>query len=217
PLPVWRRGTPPALLARTVLVATGVQDRRLPMSVELHAEALRHGLVRYCPICDGFEISGRNVGVVGSNDHAIDECKFLRSYTNRLCLVLDRAGGLTPSQHKEMAAIGVLVAPGPAVAFEIEPSGISLACGAGRLCFETIYAALGSDSCSGLARDVGACLSAEGCIETDRHQRTSVKNVYAAGDVVPGLNQISSAIGQAAVAATAIRNDLAQEKLPLWG
>ena len=42
----------------------------------------------------------------------------------------------------------------------------------------------------------------------DAHQQTSVDGLYAAGDVVIGLNQIAVAMGHAAIAATAIHNRL---------
>jgi len=45
--------------------------------------------------------------------------------------------------------------------------------------------------------------------------RSSVADLYAAGDVVIGLDQISHAMGQGGVAATAIRNDL-EKKRPMW-
>ena len=48
-----------------------------------------------------------------------------------------------------------------------------------------------------------------------RHMRTSVPGLYAAGDVVIGLDQISHAMGQGGVAATTIRNDLEKQR-PLW-
>ena len=48
----------------------------------------------------------------------------------------------------------------------------------------------------------------DGCLLVDAHQRTTVAGVYAAGDVVLSLDQISVAMGQAAIAATAIHNDL---------
>ena len=44
------------------------------------------------------------------------------------------------------------------------------------------------------------------------HQRTDVPGIYAAGDVVLGLDQISHAMGEGGVAATTIRNDLAKER-----
>jgi thioredoxin reductase (NADPH) len=42
----------------------------------------------------------------------------------------------------------------------------------------------------------------------DDHQRTTVSGLWAAGDVVRGLAQISVAMGQAAIAATDINNSL---------
>ena len=56
--------------ARTVLLATGVMNRRPPMDESLHAEALARGLIRYCPICDGYEVTDRKVGVIGSGRRA---------------------------------------------------------------------------------------------------------------------------------------------------
>jgi thioredoxin reductase (NADPH) len=49
----------------------------------------------------------------------------------------------------------------------------------------------------------------------DNHQRTTVAGLYAAGDVAKGLDQISHAMGEGGVAATTIRNDIAETCLLL--
>ena len=90
----------------------------------------------------------------------------------------------------------------------LEDEGLSLDWAGGRKTFDTVYPALGSDVHSDLARGLGAALTADGCVKVDAHQRTSVSGLYAAGDVVIGLDQISHAMGEAGVAVTAIRNDL---------
>jgi thioredoxin reductase (NADPH) len=46
----------------------------------------------------------------------------------------------------------------------------------------------------------------------DDHQRTSIPGLFAAGDVAKGLDQISHAMGEAGVAATTIRNMLAEQR-----
>ena len=61
---------------------------------------------------------------------------------------------------------------------------------------------------SELAAQLGAQTSEDGCMVVDGHQRTDVPGLYAAGDVVLGLDQISHAMGEGGVAATSIRNDL---------
>ena len=55
---------------------------------------------------------------------------------------------------------------------------------------------------------IGARCDDSGCVYVDKHQRTSVEGLYAAGDVVSDLDQIVVATGHAAVAATAIHNSL---------
>ncbi|HEU4704691.1 MAG TPA: FAD-dependent oxidoreductase, partial [Sphingomicrobium sp.] len=80
----------------------------------------------------------------------------------------------------------------------------------GRLRFDSVYPALGSRVRSELAAEAGARTSADGCLVVDAHQRTDVPGLFAAGDVVKGLDQISHAMGEGGVAATAIRNYLAE-------
>jgi thioredoxin reductase (NADPH) len=61
---------------------------------------------------------------------------------------------------------------------------------------------------SRLALDLGAKATKEGNLLVDDCQRTSVKGLYAAGDVVSDLHQISVGLGHAAIAATKIHNEL---------
>jgi thioredoxin reductase (NADPH) len=60
---------------------------------------------------------------------------------------------------------------------------------------------------------VGAEINPEDCcLVCDEKMRTSVEGLYAAGDVVHGLDQISHAMGEGGQAATTIRNDLAAKR-----
>jgi thioredoxin reductase len=73
--------------ARSVLLATGVTNRRPPIDDDIHAEALRRGHRRYCPVCDGYEVTGKNVAVIGDDEKAVAECEFLRSFTDSLTMI----------------------------------------------------------------------------------------------------------------------------------
>jgi thioredoxin reductase (NADPH) len=97
---------------------------------------------------------------------------------------------------------------GPATDFAISKDGIACRTADGLMLFDAIYPALGAEIHSSLAVAVGADAREGGCLIVDDHARTSVEGLYAAGDVVLGLDQISGAMGQAALAATTIRNDL---------
>ena len=94
-------------------------NRRPPMDEELHDEALARGLIRYCPICDGYEVTDKKVGVIGSDSRGVAEAIFLRSFTADVTLIApDKA--LTPDGRGPAEAEGrrnrLLDGPAQAVA-----------------------------------------------------------------------------------------------------
>ncbi|HEV8406615.1 MAG TPA: NAD(P)/FAD-dependent oxidoreductase, partial [Sphingomicrobium sp.] len=195
--------------AHAVLIATGVTNRRPPMDENLHDQALARGLVRYCPICDGYEITDKRVGVIGSDHHGVSEALFLRSYTSNLVLIApDKTLQLGSDDQQKLRKAGIECVDGPAQAVAIFDDCIVVDTAEGHYTFDSIYPALGSDTHTQLADMVGADLSNDNCIKVDNHQRTSIPGLYAAGDVVIGLDQISHSMGEGGVAATTIRNDL---------
>jgi thioredoxin reductase (NADPH) len=199
--------------AKTVLLATGVTNRRPPMDEALHDDALARGLIRYCPICDGYEVTDKKVGVIGSDSNGVAEALFLRSFTADITLIAPHAElDLEPEDHQRLEAAGIVMVDGPAQAVAITGDCIVVDTAEGHFTFDSVYPALGSDTHTQLAEMVGARLDEDGCIGVDARQRTSVPGVYAAGDVVIGLDQISHAMGEGGVAATTIRNDLAKEQ-----
>ena len=200
--------------ARTVLLATGVANRRPPMDEELHDEALARGLIRYCPICDGYEVTDKKVGVIGSGHNGVAEAAFLRSYTADITLIApDSTHKLAAADKARLEALGVRTVDGPCHAVAALNDAIVVETPHGHHTFDSLYPALGSDIHNELATQIGAALvDGTGCILVDAHQRTSVPGAYAAGDVVIGLDQISHAMGEGGVAATTIRNDLGGEQ-----
>jgi len=205
-----------SVAARTVLLATGVVNHRPPMPDDLHDRAVAAGRLRYCPVCDGFEVTDRRVAVIGTGDHGTREALFLRSYTRDVTLVArDGAPDLDPECEARLDAAGVRRLGGPCRNWTLTDDDIAFETTDGRVEADSVYPALGSAIRSELAIGVGARASDGGCLEVDDHQRTSVAGLYAAGDVVRGLDQISHATGEAGVAATTIRNEL-DERRPLW-
>jgi thioredoxin reductase (NADPH) len=199
--------------ARTVLLATGVVNHRPNILPEVHDPALERGLIRYCPICDGYEVTDRRVGVVGTGDHGTREALFLRGFTRDVTLISPEAEHLLDDAcAAKLDEAGIVRVQGPCGGWAIEGEQLALDTARGRMRFDSVYPALGSRIRSHLAVAAGARASDEGCLEVDDHQRTSVPGLFAAGDVVKGLDQISHAMGEAGVAATTIRNLLSERR-----
>jgi thioredoxin reductase (NADPH) len=195
--------------ARTVLLATGVTNNRPTLMPQpLHDEAVARNLVRYCPICDGYEVTDADVGVIGSGERGTHEALFLRSFTRHVTLIAPEARhDLTDAGRAALDDAGIALVEGPIMHYAIEGARIVATTATGVLAFAALYPALGSKIHYELAHAVGAQSTDTG-ITVDTHQRTTVAGLYAAGDVVLGLDQISHAMGEAAVASTTIRNDL---------
>jgi thioredoxin reductase (NADPH) len=195
--------------ARSVLLATGVINIRPTMPDDLHDEALARGLLRYCPICDGYEVTDQPVGIIGTGERGLREARFLRSYTANLTLIAPEGPHeLDDAKRADLADAGIAIADGPP---RLSISGDLMRVDTPEHAFEfaSVYPALGSTMRSELAQQLGAASTDDGCLCVDSHQRTSVPGLYAAGDVVLGLDQISHAMGEGGVAATTMRNDLA--------
>ena len=197
------------IAARTVLLASGIADAGLP--IENWHEAVACGAVRLCPVCDGFDVLDKRIAVVTSAKNPVGHALFMRTFSANVSLFTRSEGPLLgPDEQRilDQARVRVIEAP---------LKGISMS-GAMKPVLHTddgedhhadvVYPMLGEQARSDLASALGATTADCSELVVDAHQQTSVPGLYAVGDVVRGLNQISVAAGQAAVAATHIHNSL---------
>lgn len=202
------------LWSRNVIVCTGVKDR-LPALPGI-AAVESADLLRYCPVCDGYEHTRRRIGVIGNSIHGVREAAFLRNFSSDVCFIgtEDAAEDLSAAVRE----VGLRQVSGVAQRFAVDPDRQALVMTDDSLVhrFDVLYAALGVDPCTQLAAKLGAQLDGTNSLVTDAHCCTSVKNLYAAGAVVRALDQINVAVGHAAIAATAVHNTLGQRSLLRW-
>lgn len=193
--------------ARRVLLATGSIDNE-PDLPNL-TDAIRRGLVRYCPICDGFEAAGKRIGVIGHGSHGLGEAVFVaRSYSRDVTLLtLGQPLVLTREEQARLDAHGIKVVREPVDALEVEGERIAaFRAGGCEHRFEVLYSALGLRRRAELGIALGADHDDTGALIVDDHNQTSVRGLYAAGGTVRGLDQIVVAMGHAAIAAVSIHN-----------
>lgn len=200
-----------ALRARRAILACGVEDEEpeAPDSAGVFA-AVKQGLLRLCPICDGWESSGLKLGVIGSCDHAVAEALFLRTYSDRITVIVPRSlGHVSGTRRAELEAAGMKLVETEDEALQIHGDRVGcMTVGGEEHMFDVVYAALGSRPKNQLAVSAGAGLGEDGRLEVGAHGETSVTGLYAAGDLVHGLNQVAVATGEAARAAIAVHNSL---------
>lgn len=197
------------LEARTVILATGTENRRPDVDPETHQLALEKGQLRYCPVCDGFEASDQAIGVIGATDRGVAEAMFLRTYSSDVTLLAVEAMDIDAQDRSCLDRAQIKLEHRPLAQLHFGEIGVTAQLRDGQtLRFDTVYPALGSESNDMLAKALGLEMGDGCCIAVDQKQRTSRKGVYAAGDIVHALDQISVAVGHAAIAATTLHNDL---------
>ena len=191
--------------ARFVLLATGVVDV-MPAMDGLEAGIAAHA-VRLCAICDGYEASDADIAVLAPVDVGIHHAAFLRSFSRTVAVVPSEAGEPSPDCARVAAEAGIELLPA-AVSMRCEADACVVETEAGTRRFDTLYPVLGSDAQSRLATELGAAVDDNGELIVDARMQTSVDGIYAVGDVVSALNQISVAMGHAAIAASALHRRL---------
>ncbi len=195
------------IAARTVLLATGIVDRE--PEIPGYEAICNHELVRFCPICDGFEFSDQVLGVIGRGEHGVREARFIRRFSRDVTLIDIGSEPLAAPLQEKLSAAGVarVSAVGGELALGDEDPVVRLRLPDGsEHRFDALYCTLGSKVRSQLALDLGAAQDEQHCLKVDAHLQTSLPGLYAAGDVVSSLDQLAVAAGQAAIAATAIHN-----------
>ncbi len=199
--------------ARGLILATGVETNLAKLDSGDHNAAVRNGVLRYCPICDGFEHSDEPIAVLGSDLHGAAEATFLRQYSSNVTLIPKWQVALTDKQRAELEASGVDVLEGRVLRLDAteEAMFVAIEGEAKPRRFDTLYPAFGSTPRSELAVMLGPLTDPKGCIPFGAFSDGLLPGVYAAGDVIEGLDQISVAIGQAAMAATRLHNWLREQ------
>jgi thioredoxin reductase (NADPH) len=192
--------------AMTVLLATGVNDRKPPIAGI--REATLAGAVRWCPICDGFEVQHKTVALLSPAREGYNHALFLRTYTADLTWFVQGEAALDPAQM--LSNLNIRVIEEPFSLIEALPGTtvrLTTKTGVART-FDTIYPMIGCEPRVELLQDLQPRQDSFKQLWVDAHQQTSIPGIYATGDVVHALNQMTVGAAHAATAATAIHNSL---------
>lgn len=195
--------------SKTVILATGVKD----VEPELPGlqEAIKSGLVRHCPVCDAYEVIDKKIGIIGNSPSILKEALFLKRYSCDVTLITESKIQFSSLDLKKIKESNLKMIELPILKIKKKERHNLSFCfeKLGSVNFDTIYSALGCSKNNELSLQLGANHS-KGELIVDCFQQTSVAGLYAAGDIVSGLNQICVAQAQGAIAASAINSLLNQ-------
>jgi thioredoxin reductase (NADPH) len=213
-----------SLRAAAVIIAAGSRLRGLHVA---GADRLLGKGVSHCASCDGAFFAGQEVCVVGGGDSALDEALILATHASRVTL-LHRSHSLAAQRVlvDRASACGKIEIIPDAVLEDIlgedAVSGVRWrdhATGAvATKAVRGVFVYVGLEPNTAFLRDVVA-LDAAGHVETDTMMRTSLRGVFAAGDIRKNsVAQLAAAAGDGATAAVSafryLRNEFASAPSP---
>lgn len=121
-------------------MATGLVDTR--PEIEGFDVEVDGSIVRYCPICDGFEATDKEICVMGNAEHAGGKAIFLRTFSNSVTLLTPDSPSGSVDVHGELADAGVRIFEGPA-RLRQEGRKIVVSLQDAELHFDLLYPVLG--------------------------------------------------------------------------
>ena len=205
------------LKAKAVLIATGSDYKKLgiPGEKEFYAKG-----VHYCATCDGAFYRDKKLVVVGGGNSAVQEAIFLTRFTSHIDLlvrstikaseILQRdlqkyvdEGKITV--HLDTSTDEIIASDGENVDTVIGTQNGE------KVKFETggVFIFVGLLPNTGFLKDTKVALDEVGLIKTDSDLQTTVRGIFASGDVRSGATmQIASAVGEGATVALKMREYL---------
>lgn len=193
-------------LARTVVIATGANPRKLGLAGE---DALTGRGLHYCAHCDGRFYKGKTVAVVGGGNSAASDALYLSRLASKVYLI-HRRDSLRATKIYQAPLLGAenvepiwnstvqeyAVENGRLTGVRLETRGE----GVRTLPLDALFVSVGREPATAWLGDA-LKLDAQGYLVADESTRTEIDGVYAVGDVrTKALRQVVTAVADGATA-----------------
>ena len=196
------------LRSRRLLLAFGLRDEwpKVPGLRQVYGSA-----AHVCPDCDGYDTRGQKVVVIASGRKAAGMALNLTTWTRDIVVCTNgRPPDLDADQCAKLEALNIpvlsaridrVVPQGDRIyALELE-GGMHLDC-------DHLFFALSQRPADDLGAQLRCDRDEDGQIVVSEHQQTSVRYVWAAGDITPGPQLAIVAAAEGVVAALSIHKSL---------
>jgi thioredoxin reductase len=199
--------------AHRLLLATGLRD----LTPDCPGFREFYGLsVHHCPDCDGFEVKDKRVAVLAHGDNVAAFTRNLLTWTRKITVLTDR-NEISTKDRAKLSSLDVAIRTDGIVALDGDKSTGQLQ----RVLFsegeplecDALFFNLGTELATNFHETLGCRLDPEcGLLWVDETQQTSIKGVYAAGDITPHSQLAVVAAAEGAMAGIHIHRSLIGEE-----
>ncbi|GHF97846.1 pyridine nucleotide-disulfide oxidoreductase [Deinococcus piscis] len=200
--------------ARRVLFASGVQD------VLPHISGLKERwgrTVHHCPYCDGWPNREAALAVLGSHQEGHHLALSMQNWTDHLTLLTDGPDELTPEQRRDLARLNITLDTRPILRLSGEDALTVHFHGGDTLALEGMFLNPTQGQRSHLPAALGLEMDAKMRVMVNEHGMTSLRGVWAAGDMTGAPQYVMSAAASGMVAAVSLNSTLIHEDVREFG
>ncbi|XGV95867.1 MAG: NAD(P)/FAD-dependent oxidoreductase [Leptolyngbya sp. BL-A-14] len=205
----------PVFRSKYVVAASGIIDR-LPQLEDMQNVYDYAGFnLHVCMICDGYEIADKQCGLFVSSEAAINTAFVLNWFTPYITVFTQGLCEVDEAMRQKLKEHGYPLVETPIAKFlghDHEMTGVELTDGS-TIDLETGLVAMGSHYFNEYLKGLDLQWNGENLV-TDSMCRTSHPRLFAIGDLKEGLNQVSIAVADGTLAATAIWREIRRGSAP---
>jgi len=182
--------------SKTLILAPGTHRNKLDVPGE--KEFLGKG-VSYCASCDCNFYKGKTVAIVGDESEAASSAELMTKYAERTYWITEDPK-VSTALFTKVGSAGVLMIKDALKEIAGSSKVEKIILRTQELNVDGVFIELGGRSSADLAMDLDIMPEIDGTIKVDQECKTSVKGVFACGDVTGRPWQAAKAIGQGAIA-----------------
>ena len=205
----------PVFRSKYLIAASGIIDT-LPQLEDMQNVFEYAGYnLHVCLICDGYEMADKKCGLFVGSEGAINTAFVLNWFTPYVTVFTNGQVNVGEEMRQKLKDHGYPLVETPIKQFlghDHEMTGVELMDGS-TVDLETGLVAMGSKYHDDYLRDISLERNGNNIV-TDAMCRTSHDRIFAVGDIKEGINQVSIAVADGTLAATAIWREIRRASPP---
>lgn len=197
-------------LARKIILATGVKDVMpdIPGFAECWGISVLH-----CPYCHGYEVRDEKTGILGNGDYAFEFAQLISNWTRDVIIFTNGLSLLTKDQREKLSGHGIRIVETCVTGLEHDSGALANITFADKSSIQlpVLYSKPSFVQHSGIPVALGCELNADGYIQVDAFQKTTVAGVYACGDNATRIRTVANAVAMGTTAGMMVNRELVFE------
>ena len=167
----------------------------------------------HCPSCHGYEVRNQPLGVIANGELAFVYVRLIHQWSPKLTLFTNGPSTLDEAESEKLKEKGIRIIEKEIIALEHENGWLSSIVfhDQSRESPKAVFYKAGVHLPLDFHTLLGCEINPAGLVHVDGFQKTSVPDVFAAGDVSTGMRSVAEAVATGNKAGAVINKELVEE------